>query len=421
MAAPYRLYLRKDRSSGADTWWLDARLGAGRRHRGSLRTSDRGIAEARASAWWSAQRSEEIASALGLETHQEARNASVLELLRDYGSELERRGTGERQRRLVLHRCSALADLVGATDLAGLTTERISKALPTLRVKAGCRTGPRSRPSARTRNRYVEALSSLFEWLIAARRWTLNPCSGIEPARVISEEERRALTPGELARLLETAPAHRGLVYRVAVTTGLRRSELATLRVEDLDLEALTYTVRAGRAKSRKAATRPIPPDTIAAWRPWLESPREMAVCLGVPRDRALVAPRIESGLALPAPPQMHTFYADLARAGIEPRAGAILDFHALRVTFITNLARAGVPLQRAQWLARHSSPELTARIYTKLDLADGRDDVAALDALLAGVPPGVPHIGEHSRSPKDLRDHRQDLKESRKNSRRMA
>lgn len=48
-----------------------------------------------------------------------------------------------------------------------------------------------------------------------------------------------------------------------------------------------------------------------------------------------------------------------------------MVDFHALRVTFVSHLALAGVPLATAQKLARHSDPRLTANVCTHLGMAD--------------------------------------------------
>lgn len=58
------------------------------------------------------------------------------------------------------------------------------------------------------------------------------------------------------------------------------------------------------------------------------------------------------------------------ARVPYNQRDG-VLDFHALRGTFITGLARAGVHPKTAQILARHSSIELTMQVYTHLELAE--------------------------------------------------
>ena len=56
-----------------------------------------------------------------------------------------------------------------------------------------------------------------------------------------------------------------------------------------------------------------------------------------------------------------------------------VVDFHALRVTFITALARGGASVKVAQELARHSDPKLTMNVYTSLGI---HDLTGALDAL---------------------------------------
>lgn len=75
---------------------------------------------------------------------------------------------------------------------------------------------------------------------------------------------------------------------------------------------------------------------------------------------------------------------ADLEAAGIpyQNNDGEFADFHALRHTFISNLARGGVPLATAQKLARHSTPVLTAARYTHIDLADQSKEVEKLPQL---------------------------------------
>src|SRR5262249_3535011 len=55
---------------------------------------------------------------------------------------------------------------------------------------------------------------------------------------------------------------------------------------------------------------------------------------------------------------------------------GAVLDFHALRVTLGTRLSDANVPLVRAQRIMRHSDPKLTANLYTKPASSDLRADL---------------------------------------------
>ena len=63
----------------------------------------------------------------------------------------------------------------------------------------------------------------------------------------------------------------------------------------------------------------------------------------------------------------------DLQAAGIPYRdeEGRVLDFHSLRHTFGTNLARAGVAPKVAQELMRHSDINLTMMTYTHVGLYD--------------------------------------------------
>jgi hypothetical protein len=78
---------------------------------------------------------------------------------------------------------------------------------------------------------------------------------------------------------------------------------------------------------------------------------------------------------------------ADLAAADIpyEDDAGRVVDFHSLRVTFGTNLARGGVALQLAQRLLRHSTPVLTANVYTVLGRDDDRKAIEKLPEVGVG------------------------------------
>src|SRR5690606_3539794 len=74
----------------------------------------------------------------------------------------------------------------------------------------------------------------------------------------------------------------------------------------------------------------------------------------------------------------------DLLRCGIaaEREDGKVLDFHSLRYTFISNLARGGVHPAHAQRLARHSDINLTMSVYTSLTLDELRGAVDVLPRL---------------------------------------
>ena len=78
----------------------------------------------------------------------------------------------------------------------------------------------------------------------------------------------------------------------------------------------------------------------------------------------------------------------DLEAAGIAYRdaAGRVVDFHTLRHTFVSILARGGVAPKMAMDLARHSDIKLTLARYSHTVLADR---ASALDALPSLDTPG--------------------------------
>lgn len=71
----------------------------------------------------------------------------------------------------------------------------------------------------------------------------------------------------------------------------------------------------------------------------------------------------------------------DLVGAGIEVKnlAGEVLDFHSLRHTYGTRLARNGVQPQVAMRIMRHSTMEMTLKYYTHLALEDKASALAKL------------------------------------------
>jgi hypothetical protein len=69
--------------------------------------------------------------------------------------------------------------------------------------------------------------------------------------------------------------------------------------------------------------------------------------------------------------PRIERFKRDLKLAGIpyQDAVGRYADFHSLRKTLGTNLARAGVPRRIAMSVMRHSDGKLTDKIYTDENL----------------------------------------------------
>jgi hypothetical protein len=82
--------------------------------------------------------------------------------------------------------------------------------------------------------------------------------------------------------------------------------------------------------------------------------------------------------------PKRETFLKDCARAGFPTKdaEGRTVDRHSLRKTFVTWLSMFGVAPRTAQQLARHTSLDLTMKVYTDDRLLDGVSAVEALPDL---------------------------------------
>lgn len=155
------------------------------------------------------------------------------------------------------------------------------------------------------------------------------------------------------------------MLYLLAVNTGFRASELASLMPDSFDFtgDVPTVTVLAACSKRRKTDARPLPADLAISLRHFIDEWR-------------LANPASENSRIWPGSWQEKAsvmLKRDLEAADVpyQDKAGRFLDFHSLRHTFGTNLARAGVTPKVAQELMRHSDVNLTLGIYSHVDMSD--------------------------------------------------
>ena len=223
--------------------------------------------------------------------------------------------------------------------------------------------------------------------------WTRSPLT-FDTIQAAAERGRTALAsrPDFIAEL-DHRGRERSLIYKTLVLTGLRKGELAAVTVGNVLLtEEQGYIVlNAADEKSRRGAELPLRSDLAADIRQWIAD--RLATIQAESRLRlgATIHARLPHNARLFDVPMglVRIFDRDLIAAGIAKRdeRNRTIDVHALRMTFGTHLSKAGVSLRTAQAAMRHSTPELTANVYTDPKLLDIAGAMESLPLLTLDLP----------------------------------
>jgi len=237
-----------------------------------------------------------------------------------------------------------------------------------------------------TRRGYLVAVCGFCKWMVRQKRAAMNPMECTPMPRIGVDEaiRRRPLSVTEVAALLSylktggqtTYLRHEGvnwtgldrrILYWLAISTGYRQAELASLKVCQLflDEDPPTVDIAAKDAKNRTAGSVPIPGEVAEALAEYVKGKKQGDPVFILPRQRQSI---------------VKLFRADLKGAGIDETndAGERLDFHAMRTTAICWwLDVYGLSAKRVQILARLKTLSLVERYSRRLRLSS---DVSWLD-----------------------------------------
>jgi len=326
------------------------------------------------------QRTEDERRVNGFTKIQEQREKPILEHLDEFRTSLESRNNTPAHIKLTISRITALLTETAVKKIDDLDGNKI------LNTLAKWRTRKKKAISVGSSNHYLVAIKGFTRWLWTEKRASEDVFCNLKKLNSQTDRRRvrRAMTDDEVVKLLwvtsESGKTYRGaewrlrpsdrvLLYSIAIYTGLRSIEIASLTVSSIDLETKTLCVEASNTKNRKKALLPIHPVLFVLLKSFID---------GDPQTpHSLLFPCLNPLHRIPG----KVFSRDLKRAGIAIRddQDRVLDFHSLRYTFITSLARAGVHPGKAQRLARHSDINLTMGVYTQLDVDDLRGAVDSI------------------------------------------
>jgi len=194
-----------------------------------------------------------------------------------------------------------------------------------------------------TLNKDIRNLKAFINWCRENRY-----LNGEIKIKLLKEDERpvKSLNSVQIKKLLSASKAYQTLRMRIllALGTGLRRGDIESLKVSDIDFENSYITTRS--KKTRKSMdSRPVPVLIMAELKKYV------------------------SGLS----PEQEKIFDDRFSQSrwekIRNKVGlADLKFHDLRKTFGSVLAQNGISTAVTQKLLEHSSPDLTNKVYTNVD-----------------------------------------------------
>jgi integrase/recombinase XerD len=402
MALFKRVYYKKDPVTGRRKkcryakWYGQFRDLAGKRHRVPLATDK--IAAAQMLADLVKQSERGLAGVS--DPFAEHTWRPLTEHIDDFEKSTKANGTTEKHAKLVANRLRAVVAGCGFTFIRDINADKISQWLEAQRAAS-------PRFGNTTSNHHMRAVAMFCYWASSPKRGNRCAVNPYGKAPVLNEDvdvrrQRRALTDDEIAWLVastETGPVigeisgeDRAMLYRLALTTGLRASELKSLSPESFDLAGSlpTVTVEARHSKHRREDVLPLHSDIVPRLRTWLA--KRVGGLLDAPAILSLKgAPagsgeRLWTGSAMKERRYAETVRRDLKLARkcwIEASADdnerkareaseflcyltreGYADFHSFRHTMITRTMDSGMKAHHAQAMARHANIKQTLK-YT--------------------------------------------------------
>ena len=193
-----------------------------------------------------------------------------------------------------------------------------------------------------------------------------NPAEYLKPPRRSQKLPKAILSPDEMKKLVQTPDRHTRQGYRdrmileILYDTGMRRSELANLKITDLDLKSGYVCIRSGKGDKDRVV------------------PLSQRVCETVHNFIVFVRPDYikaedpgylilnRSGNRMVP----NGVYVVVRRIGESSKIKKHITTHTLRHTCATHMLKNGAPIRHIQEMLGHASLEST-QVYTRVTIND--------------------------------------------------
>lgn len=246
--------------------------------------------------------------------------------------------------------------------------------------------------NTKTQNLRLIAVRIFFKWLVKTHRLSYNPASELELIKIGHPLPRYVLTLKEVESIINQVnlSSHMGLrdraILETLYSTGIRRSELANLKIYQLDMEKGTLIIRKGKRKKDRVV--PIGERAIAWIDKYLTELRPRLVIysydqfdydqetrgiqnkldsdIDVDRDALFVS---NKGNALSI-----SYLSDLVSKYVrKAKIGKSGSCHLFRHTMATLMLEGGADIRYIQEILGHEKLE-TTQIYTHVSIKKLKD-----------------------------------------------
>lgn len=220
---------------------------------------------------------------------------------------------------------------------------------------------------------YWSRLNPFFIWLEANGHIDKSPLAYIKKPQS-QYENKPALKKRNIEKLYSSILLHSQntllmkrdtAIISTLFFTGVRKTELLSLQVRDIDLEKYVLTVRGKTSKSKRTRHIPINPTLRVHLRDYLKERKEYTT------EALFVSNNKDSGLT--------KFGIKHWVNRMKNTSGVKFHLHQIRHTFACNLARNNISLPKLQKLMGHTDLRMTERYVRSLGVEHLIDDILKL------------------------------------------
>jgi len=222
---------------------------------------------------------------------------------------------------------------------------------------------------------YRSKLNQFFDWLVKHEQIKVNPLADI-PYPDVNYEDKKFLRKEDIEKILAAVSTSstdlllkkRNLaILFTFLFCGLRRSELANLKIFDLNLEKKELTVRAENSKSKRERILPLHSQLISVIKDYLAERKKR----GCQTPYLFISSQRDDKLTLDG-------FKHLIE-GWKEKSGVNFHLHQLRHTFAVNMLNNKLDIAKLKQLLGHKDIRQTASYLRCLPTEAMREDVEQL------------------------------------------